>query len=222
MAKSALPAINLQMPESVMGKAMNVAFVGAAAGGAYLLVKKLVNDAQRTSALKDYGNPNSTDGLAARFATQFYSAIVQTAEWVNDTVGDGTDQDLVYKTAGEMYRTRVTLYEVSAKYKALYRRDLVADLQKDLSAAEMESFNRMISSGLSGVSAPAVLVTVAPGFVLNERLQRLAFVEAGTLLGRLADNYVLPDNRILLGFLYHSSVRYIDSASVKQVSNVPA
>ncbi|WP_162054521.1 hypothetical protein [Pontibacter pamirensis] len=216
---SNLPAVNVQMPESAMNKAMNVVFLAGAAGGTYLLVKKLVNDAQRNNALKDYANPSSTDGKATQYATQFYNAMYSTWEWFNSAFGDGTNEALVFQTAGDMHRHKVSLHTVAQKYRALYSLDLLTDLQRELSSDEMQQFNRMYSSGSLGAT-PAVqkrMVTATPAFVLNEKLQRIAFVRANTALGPMVDNFILPDNRILLGFMYHSALRYVDSAAVKLI-----
>lgn len=217
---SNLPSVNVQMPESAMNKAMNVVFMAGAAGGTYLLVKKLVNDAQRSNALKDYANPSSTEGKATQYATQFYNAMYSTWEWFNAAFGDGTNEALVFQTAGDMYRNKVSLHTVSQKYKALYSLDLLQDLQRELSSDEMQQFNRMYSGvGLGSVpQAQKRMKTATPGFVLNEKLQRIAFIQANTLLGPLVDNIILPDNRVLIGFMYHSALRYVDSAAVKLIS----
>ena len=218
--------MNIQMPESAISKALNGVFLVAAAGGTYFIVNKLMQDAKRNAALKEYGNPNSVNGMAATFATQFYNAMYSTWEWWNDMMGDGTDEDIIYRTAGEMYRTRITLHDVAQKYKALYNKDLLQDLQRELDAEELQAFNRMLSSGLAGAASlaavPHRMATAIRATILNERLQPVHQVPANTILGDYVPDqiaaYQLADGRTMVGFMFNRNMRYVDSAVIKLVA----
>lgn len=219
------------LPQNTIPNVMNGIFVVAAAGGTYLLAKKIINDAKRAAALKDYGNPNTTAGKAATYATQMYKGIILTYEWLNDTAGDGTNLTLIYATAKEMYTNRIPFPEVAGKYQSLYNRDLLSDLQRDLNGSEMQKFNSILNGGLAGLGtlpastqAARAILTKAPAYVLDEKYAPINPVLTGTLLGTHIESVLLPHNRILHGFVYQGNLRYIDAQYTNLIPNpnVPA
>ncbi len=93
---------------------------------------------RRNQTIKDYGD-NTQSGIAAAYAAQFYNAMVRTAGWWSDWFGDGTNADVIFSTAAEMYRNKIPFKEASWQYKALYNRDLITHLNSELDADEMIS-----------------------------------------------------------------------------------
>ena len=85
---------------------LNFGFIIAIAGGAYLLLKKVMDTIRRNQTIKDYGD-NTQSGIAAAYAAQFYNAMVRTAGWWSDWFGDGTNADVIFSTAAEMYRNKI-------------------------------------------------------------------------------------------------------------------
>lgn len=213
MAGSQVPAINVQMPESAMQTAMNGVFMLGAAAGSYFLLKKLIEDARRNNVLDDLNNPGSVDGIAANIAAQLYSGMI-TQEWMNDTIGDGTNLDVMYEAAKKIYSYRQYLgfSDISRKYKALYQRDLLQDIEGDLNAEEKAKFMSLMSSGLGAIPAmPKMVVSAAPSYVVDSNRKVIQHVPAYTLLGAHVDTYIFADNSQYHAFIHNGNLRLIDS-----------
>lgn len=228
MASSTLPAINVQMPgmpESPMTKAVNGVLLLAAAGGSYFLIKKLLADAARNGVMDDISNPNSKEGMAANLAMQLYSGMI-TSEWANDTIGDGTNLTVVFAAAKDIHSNRalVGFDDVAKKYRALYQRDLLQDLQSDLNAEEMTRFRGILSTGLGALPAQGkkYIATVSPGIVLDQKLTPLQPVPANIALGSYLESMQVANGQVLHGFMYNGQMRYIDSATAKIKNHVSA
>lgn len=110
------------------------------------LLKNAFNNSRRNSEIKKFDDVNAH---AVKYATNLYSAFfLSSATWFSDFFGDGTDEQLVFSTAQEMFQTKTSFSEVSKSYNKLYNRVLLQDLQKELSTQEMQQFNTLLKGGL--------------------------------------------------------------------------
>lgn len=110
------------------------------------LFKNAFNNTRRNSEIKKFDDVNAH---AVKYATNLYSAFfLSSATWLSDFLGDGTDEQLVFSTAQEMFQTKTSFSEVSQSYNKLYNRVLLQDLQKELSTQEMQQFNSLLKRGL--------------------------------------------------------------------------
>jgi hypothetical protein len=196
-------------------------FILAVATGAFFLFRKLIQTMQRNQAIKDVG-ANSPDGLALALASRCYAAMNSGHEWWNDWFGDGTDEEALYQAARDMRSNQVPFALVSQKYKALYARDLYADLTTELASEEMAQFQAALSTGLGNVLSPQPLITqqlltIHPSTILNEKLQPVSQVPPRTRLGAHDETMMLPGGQVLHGFLYHNQRRYVSAPAVKLV-----
>lgn len=202
---------------------LNGGFFVALAGLAYILIKKVLNKINRNSAMKDIGQ-YTVDGMAATFASQLYNAMFSSFEWWNDWFGDGTDEDAMYQTAAQMKQYNVPMADVARQYKNLYSRDLLSDIQKELSSSEYQKFTRAMQTGLSGFKpVDAELHTTSDGYVLNDRFQPVQAVRPRTRLGMHLETYIFPNGTVYHGFDYRGQMRYISSSTSKiHAKHVPA
>lgn len=167
-------------------------FFLAVVGGAFWVVRKIIFEVRRNHLLSQVGT-NTQDGLAIGFAGRIYASLIPSGQpWLNDTVGDGTTLDDLFAVATDMYRARVSYQMVAGKYQGLYARDLLADLNRDLNASELQQFNAALSTGRSGLNGlddvPFVVIdsrirTTAPTTVYDEQLLPVQQVPAGGNLG---------------------------------------
>ncbi len=156
---------------------------------------------------------STINGLAAAYATQFFNAMVRSTGWISDWFGDGTNTDVIYATATEMHRHKVSFADVNQAYKGLYQRDLLEHLQSELDSEEMIKFNTLLTTGLGGIPViDHVIISVHPTVVLDAQLRPVQPVLAGYRLGAHVETMILPNGTHYQGFLYNNQVRYVDSA----------
>lgn len=106
---------------------------------------------QRNNEIKNLDNGQHSS-FSTSYAAMLYSAFFQSgSEWISDFMGDGTNQELVYDVARQMYQNKVAFSQVNSSYQALYKRDLFKDLQKELSSEEQIKFNSILQKGLGGI-----------------------------------------------------------------------
>jgi hypothetical protein len=109
--------------------------LGAAAAG-YIGLKSLIKKLEANNQLK-----HSTDeGDPATYATQFKMAF-ENDNWL----GWGTNVTQVYATINSI-PTKKAYSKVQASYKALYNRNLNADLMDELSTDEYNKFIQILAT----------------------------------------------------------------------------
>ncbi|RSK24188.1 hypothetical protein [Hymenobacter metallilatus] len=214
-------AVSTLASSRVMRYLLTGGFFLAVAGGAFLLFRKILQTMQRDKAIKDVG-ANSADGLALAFASRCYAAMNSGHEWWNDWFGDGTDEEALYQVARDMRSNNVPFVLVANKYKALYTRDLYADLTAELATDEMAQFQAALSTGLGNVLDPGLLVTqqlitTAPSTILDDKLEPVSQTGPRTRLGPHDETMMLPGGRVLHGFLYQNQRRYVAAPTVQLV-----
>ena len=202
------------LSKSIIPSFLNFGFLIAIAGGAYLLLKKVIGSIRRGSAIANYG-AGTTNGLAVRYASQFYNAMVRSWEWWSDLLGDGTNFEVIISTAAEMHRNGVTFQDVSRQYQALYGRDLVQHLTSELDADQMGQFHRVLSGGLSGIAvSDSFLTTNKPTWIFDAEFSPVRQVPARTRLGEHTETYLLATGQSYHGFEYQGKMRYVQDAAV--------
>lgn len=98
------------------------------AGGVTLYAAdKVIKKIRRNKAINTLDS-STKEGKAGLFAERFYTAFIQVSEFVNDTVGDGTDEQAIFQLAKEMGQEGITLADVSKQYRKLHpKRDFLKD-----------------------------------------------------------------------------------------------
>ncbi len=192
-------------------------FILVMAGASYFILRSVVRRIRRNRVTNSFGN-ESPSGRAAQYAASFYSGImVSGLEWLNDWVGDGTDTELIFSTARQVYEDQgVTLSDCVRQYRSLYNgRDLIIDLQKDLSASDFQKFNSIINEGLG--SLPILenkLYSPTEAIVYNEQFQPIFITQPKTLFGWHVESIIQGNGTILHGFEYDGQTRYVNSQDV--------
>lgn len=121
--------------------------VGAVA--AFIIGRTVVRKIRRAKITNSL-DTSTKDGLATSYAQRFFGVIVPSGhQWLNDTLGDGTDTVALYQLAEDMGKNGITVGDVVPKYRALYSsrnflgkeepRDLIADLQ-EIDPDELSTF----------------------------------------------------------------------------------
>ncbi|RDC65069.1 hypothetical protein [Adhaeribacter pallidiroseus] len=193
----------------------NAGFFVAVAGAAYLLLKKFLVGVKKNAVIADMGQ-STIHGLAAAYATQFFNAMIRSAGWISDWFGDGTNTDVIYATASEMHRHKVSFADVNKAYKGLYQRDLLEHLQSELDSEEMIKFNTLLTTGLGGIPViDHVIISAKPTMVLNGELKTIQSVSAGVKLGAHLETMILPNGTHYQGFQYNGQIRYVDSLATR-------
>jgi hypothetical protein len=152
----------LQKTALGIGKAV---LVGGALALAYFGGKKLLTNLKQDSVARDYGD-NTEDGLAAEYAVQMYASFNPVASWL----WDGTDEEALFNVAQSMYIKKVSFGRVSTQYKRQFDRNLIDDLQNELSSDDLNKFNSY-SKGVFGISGVNYYITTAPTQVFNQQMQ---------------------------------------------------
>jgi hypothetical protein len=114
---------------------LSVLGLGATAA-AYLGLKSLIKKFEANHELKNSAN----EGDPATYATQFKMAF-DNDNWL----GWGTNLTMVFNTITAI-PTKKAFSKVQASYKALYNRNLNADLTDELSTDEYSKFIRMLAA----------------------------------------------------------------------------
>jgi hypothetical protein len=186
------------------------------AGVSYLIIKRIYNRARQVNELNKF-NTSTSAGRSVQYATLFYNAIIRTNEWMNDWFGDGTDLKTIYETAATIYQDReVNFQDVARSYRNLYNRDLLIDLQKDLSSSEYAKFNEILKQGIPGLGDLPIIVTRRDAIILGEDLNPVNNARANTKLGRHVESLLLSGDRLVHGFSYNGMMRYV-SADVAEL-----
>jgi hypothetical protein len=137
-AKTFLNIKQVQDVDDLKRRAMTVAFYGAAGVLGY---KFLLQPALRKYRMKHEQQSMLTDSNKQQ-ATFFYNAMNPSGiSWMRAI--DYTDEDMIYAAA-----RKVTDWNaVQSTYNNLYNRNLLSDLQSELSTSEYKTFLRILSSG---------------------------------------------------------------------------
>jgi hypothetical protein len=193
-------------------------FIGLCAA-AYYLVRKFISSYRHAHLLNQVGT-NSLDGLAIGYAQRLYASMISGHVWWNDWFGDGTDEDAMYKVAQEMYQHKVPFPLVSAKFKVLFNRELLDDIQDELNADEQAKFQTALSTGaLSGLGSPALLtgqllVTTSTTPVFDSQLRAVQEVPPLVRLGPHVETLYGPTGQVWLGFPFGQQMRFVSALAV--------
>lgn len=190
-------------------------FFVALATAAYFIVRKLVNTVRRTGAINKYGDTKTVDGKSTQYANQLYQAMVRSNSFLNNFFGDGTDTQGIYSTAAEMHSNGISFAAVSKKFSALFNKDLLKMLNSELDSQEMQRFNQILSSGLSGIIVKTLLKTKGDAYVLDSKFRPIQLVPSSTNLGMHLESIIYGNDQRYDGFMYNGKMRYIDGNSVE-------
>ncbi|WP_020532967.1 hypothetical protein [Flexithrix dorotheae] len=183
--------------------------------GAYLIVRKVVQNARRQSAIREFGR-DGKNGLAVDLATLFYQAI-----WENDPVGWSENEPLIFDTAKRVKNEKGDFGLVHKAYKKIYDRDLLKDIQKALNPEEFVRFNEIIDTGigiLGQVPFTKLVATINPTTVFAHDLQQAKRVNGRVKLGRHFETIVLGDNRKLTGFMKNKNLFYVPEKDIRLIN----
>ena len=90
---------------------------------------------------KKFGE-NTKEGKAVEYANLLFSAMFPSGyTWMPD----GTDEKALYAIADKMKKNRLPFSLVSQMYRNLYNRELMKDLQGELSTSELHTFQNAIT-----------------------------------------------------------------------------
>lgn len=88
------------------------------------------------------GSNGAVSQMAAMYAVRLDAAFRPSGDyrWMNDILGDGTDEDGCYAVAREMQINAVPFDMVSKAYNIKFGRDLMTDLASELDSTELQKF----------------------------------------------------------------------------------
>lgn len=143
----------------------------------------LYNKIKRDQATNRLGT-DTPEGKAAYMAERFYAAFIPSGkEWLNDNIGDGSDEEALYQLAREMGEMGITLADIAKQYNALHpNRDFVKDLQ-DINAAELAKFNSELAAKRSTATATSLGLTQYGYAKAGTRVELFRSVKAGLFYG---------------------------------------
>lgn len=120
---------------------------GLLAVGVYFGVSYLATEyKKRKASERSAGGPRNTDGTfnAYWYAPQVKSAINPSGHfWINDSVGDGTDVEYLMSLAPFI---ATDLRAVQLAYMELYQRDMLKDIENDLTSEQYKKFTQAIAT----------------------------------------------------------------------------
>lgn len=110
--------------------------------------------------------------------------------------------------------------EVVKAYRRLYNRDLIIDLQKDLSSTEFAKFNRIVNEGLGAIRViENHIISARPTMVYTENMIPLGIVKGRTHFGGHMESIIENNGRVLHGFDYKGQMRFVNAEDVLLISN---
>ena len=184
--------------------------------GSFFLIKKVVKKAKYTNEIKRVGD-DSRLGKANAFARSLYSAFFPMGEIMSDIFGDGTDEDLIFEIAADMYRNRINFSDVSNAYKSLYNRKLLQDLQGELDPRQYAKFNDIIQGGkLNGIGFNERIITRRATYLYaGATMRAVGKAERGIQLGTMIDAKVNHLNgKMFYGFFRDNKKMYVPANAV--------
>ena len=122
--------------------------IGAIAGALVIkrLTKKTVENIRQTTVANNFGE-DTQKGYGSTFAIELYASMHPNATWL----WDGTDEQAIFEVGRKMNLYKVKFAKVSEMYKKQFNRNLLDDLQEELSASDLAKFNSfLIGNTISG------------------------------------------------------------------------
>lgn len=204
---------------NIMSYLLKGGFFIAMATATFLLLRSVIRRVRRNSITNKFGS-DTAQGRAAQYAANFYQGIFPSGiEWLSDFVGDGTDTNIIFGTAQEVYANS-SMTEVVKAYRRLYNRDLIIDLQKDLSSTEFAKFNRIVNEGLGAIRViENHIISARPTMVYTENMIPLGIVKGRTHFGGHMESIIENNGRVLHGFDYKGQMRFVNAEDVLLISN---
>jgi hypothetical protein len=137
MIQAAMTALsNTHVRNTARNLALGLGIVTVAGFGYWIISKKLKENRLKRNyqeVEKELG-VNTPDGKAAGYAAVLFSAMD----------GWGTNEDLIYSTIREMKSQGVLFAAVANAYRKLYGKNLLRDIQDELSSTEYMKFQKII------------------------------------------------------------------------------
>jgi hypothetical protein len=157
-------------------------------------------------------------GRAVQYATQLYSAMFSSHEWLSDWFGDGTDEKAILSTAQEIYNDKdVTLATVQSAYKTLYARELVMDIQQEMDSSRFQKFQSILNKGMAGLELPSMLIVATPTLIYDKSLKPVTEAQPNTRLGTSYET-ILTGNGSYEVFYFNNQPRLV---STRDVNHLP-
>ncbi|MDR6240972.1 hypothetical protein [Aureibacter tunicatorum] len=119
-------------------------------------IKSSLDRKRYEEAIDKFGE-NSKEGKALKFADIIYGALFPSGQVY---IIDGTNEGVLYSTALDAYRAKISFGQLAVAYRTLFKRELQRDLQNDLSSTERRRFQQYLENGkplLGGIRQKAKL-----------------------------------------------------------------
>jgi hypothetical protein len=135
----------------VLHTGLGVALLAGSGYLVYRIGKNIVENIRANREEGQYSDPDKQSNnaklqaMASQIATLFSAAFNPSGvSWMRSV--DGTDEDQCYKNARDMNVNKIPWSMVSTAYKGVFSRDLLQDLQSEMSTSEMNTFNTILNS----------------------------------------------------------------------------
>lgn len=179
--------------------------------------KDIVGKAKKKNVSNNFGD-GTKDGLAAQFAIELYAAMHEVATWV----WDGTDEEAMYRVAQQMRVNRVSFSAVANMYNRQFSRNLLDDMQDELSSNDLNEFNAYMngSKTLSGITSPRLnVMTTGLTEIFNSQRKVVDRIGANVVLKNIEQEIALPDGSKIYGFTPKglNQLHYFKSYNTKTV-----